>query len=91
MLGLRGSGSGCSGTVCLGSAVGDFARVGVCDEPGECSGHGGSGSGCWGTVCLGSAVGDFALVGVFILGAAEEGASAHTTSVPVETLRRRCQ
>jgi hypothetical protein len=28
--GRGGSGSGCSGTICLGSAVGDFAHVGVC-------------------------------------------------------------
>jgi hypothetical protein len=32
--GRGGSGSGCSGTICLGSAVGDFACVGVCEEPG---------------------------------------------------------
>jgi hypothetical protein len=45
--GRRDSGSGCSGTACLYSAVGDFARVGVGvgEGAGGCSGRRGSGSG----------------------------------------------
>jgi hypothetical protein len=72
--------------VCLAGGGEGFSK-----EPGECSGRGGSGSGCSGTVCLGSVVGDFARVGVCTLGAAEEGAMAHATSVQVETRRRQCR
>jgi hypothetical protein len=59
------------------------------DEPGESSGSWCSGSGSSGPVCLGSAVGDFARVGVCVLGAAEEGAMAHTSMVLVDTWRWR--
>jgi hypothetical protein len=40
--GRTDSGSGCSGAACLNSAVGDFARVGVGEVAGGCSGSGNS-------------------------------------------------
>jgi hypothetical protein len=49
--GCGDSGSGCSGTARLCSAVGDFTCVGVREETGECSGQGGSGSGYSDPVC----------------------------------------